>query len=254
MELDVVFRNENREKLVGVLSYPLGRETCPGVILCHGFTSHKDLHFLPALSDALVEEGIAVLRFDCRSCGRSEGEEHPTYRTMVEDVKAALSFLRGQERITSVGLGGHSMGGTSVIMAASEDDGVDAVVSFGAVADPHRSAKAKREEFAEDGDDGYSLQVGSRTFRFSEAWFTDASKVKPLEAVRSLLAPLLVVHGTADDRVPLDDGKELFLKSKLPKSLKMIDGAGHMFKGYEDQLVKSTVSYFCSWLKSEKEE
>jgi len=249
VELDVVFRNENREKLVGVLSYPLGRETCPGVILCHGFTSHKDLHFLPALSEALVKEGIAVLRFDCRACGRSEGDEHPTYKTMVLDVKAALSFLQGQERITSIGLGGHSMGGTSVIMAASEVGGVDAVVSFSAVADPYRSAKAKRKDFTAV-DDGYSLQVGSRTFRFSEAWFADASKVKPLEAVRSLAAPLLVVHGTADDRVPLDDGKELFLKSKLPKSLKMIEGAGHMFKGYEDPLMKSSVSFFCSWLKS----
>ncbi|MFP4524698.1 MAG: alpha/beta hydrolase [Candidatus Woesearchaeota archaeon] len=253
MELDVVFRNEKREKLVGVLSYPLGRETCPSVILCHGFAADKESHFLPALSEALVKEGIAVLRFDCRACGRSEGDEHPTYRTMVEDVKAALSFLRGQERITSVGLGGHSMGGTSVIMAASQDGDVGAVVSFGAVADPHRSAKAKREDFVEDGD-GYSLKVGSRTFRFSEAWFTDASKVKPLEAVRSLSASLLVVHGTADDRVPLDDGKDLFLKSKLPKSLKMIDGAGHMFKGFEDQLVRSSVSFFCSWLKMEKEE
>ena len=252
MELDVLFRNDERQKLVGVLSYPLGEDQCPGVVLCHGFAADKDSHFLPALSEALVKEGLAVLRFDCRACGKSEGDEHPTYRTMVRDVMAALRFMRGQDRISSVGLAGHSMGGTSVIMAAAEDGGVAAVVTFGAVARPSLSAGKKKAEFTADGD-GYSLRVGGRTFRFSDAWFSDAQDVNPVEAVKGLQAPLLVVHGSEDDRVSLDEGKEIFLKSRLPKSLKMVDGAGHTFKGHEDAVVRSATTFFSSWLKDEKE-
>ncbi|MBN1274924.1 alpha/beta hydrolase [Candidatus Woesearchaeota archaeon] len=253
MELDVVFRNEEQHKLVGTLAYPEGREPCPGIVICHGFTGGKDLYFYPLLSRALTAAGFAALRFDCRHCGKSEGRFHPTYKTMVSDVLAAMDFLEKQERVTGIGVCGHSMGGTSAIMAAARDGRVGAVVAFAAVAYPGGSVEKKREELAGRPGGTYVLESRGRTFLFDEEFFRDGVSTNPLDAVRGLDAPVLFIHGTADGRVSLDESKQLFLVSRLPKSIKMIEGADHCFTGHDAQLIDATVSFFGRWLL-EKEE
>ena len=246
MELDVVIRNKERQKLVGTLSYPEGKDPCPGVVLCHGFTANKDLHFFPELAAALTRSGIAVLRFDCHACGRSEGDIHPTYKTMIEDLRAAISYLKDQERITKIGVAGHSMGGTSAIMAAAEDPEILATVTYAAVANTAQSAETKREKFTLRDEGTYSLRVEKlgRDFTFTEDWFSDAKALKPLEAVTKSPAPLLIIHGTEDKKIPMEEAKQLFLAAKLPKSIKMIEGADHVFSDHHDPLIASTARFF----------
>ncbi|MBD3208813.1 alpha/beta fold hydrolase [Candidatus Woesearchaeota archaeon] len=248
MELDVVFRNKEQQKLIGTLSYPESTGPCPGIVICHGFTGNRDGHFYPALSQALNAAGFAVLRFDCRHCGRSEGKVHSTYKTMVDDLDAAIAFLEKQERVTQLGVCGHSMGGTSVIMAAAHDFDLKAVVTFAAVAYPGKSVAKKRDEFTKQDDGTYVLEKHGRTFFFDESFFTDGEATKPLEAVARLEAPLLVIHGTDDDRISLDQGKQLFLTAKLPKSIKMIEGANHVFTDHYNPLITSTVRFFKTWM------
>ena len=70
----VTFHSEGF-RLVGDLYLPGGLgpgEARAGVVLCHGYTGVKDL-YLPGNARVLAEAGYAVLAFDYKGWGESEG-------------------------------------------------------------------------------------------------------------------------------------------------------------------------------------
>jgi alpha-beta hydrolase superfamily lysophospholipase len=252
MELNTLFKNSNGEKLIGTLLLPNRKQAFPGIILCHGFAAHKDALFFPALAQALVYEGFAVLRFDCRACGASEGTLHPTYKTMVDDLTAAINFMRRDARIMEVTLIGHSMGATSCIMAANAS--IAALVLIAGVAFPEESAEKKRGVFVHKGKT-FTLTLPSpsqKSFLFAESWFADAKECHPLKKIKELKLPLLLVHGNLDERISVAQSKEFFLAAHNPKTLQILAGADHLFKGHEDALITAIVSFMKKQKKNKK--
>ena len=113
-------------RLVGDLYAPedLGPgERRAGIVLCHGYTGVKDL-YLPDNARVLVEAGYAVLAFDYKGWGESEG---PRTRlapwSRVADVQAALTFLGAQEAVdeSRLGIYGTSYGGATVVWTGAID-------------------------------------------------------------------------------------------------------------------------------------
>ncbi len=49
--------------------------------------------------------------------------------------------------------------------------------------------------------------------------------------IQHVTAPLLMVHGTADDVVPLRFGEKLFALANAPKDFMRVEGAGHLAMG-----------------------
>jgi len=85
------------------------------------------------LADYLTRNGIAVLRFDDRGVGQSEGTYDfftTTKYDIVADVEAALKFLKTRPEIEKqeIGLIGHSEGGVIAAIVASERTDVAFVV------------------------------------------------------------------------------------------------------------------------------
>ncbi len=83
------------------------------------------------LADHLTRNGIAVLRFDERGVGKSTGEfQGSTSEDFAEDVRCAVSFLKGHPAIDgkAIGLVGHSEGGLVAPMVAAEDPDVAWIV------------------------------------------------------------------------------------------------------------------------------
>jgi fermentation-respiration switch protein FrsA (DUF1100 family) len=77
-------------------------------------------------------------------------------------------------------------------------------------------------------------------------WFDDMKKITPLDYVAGIAPrPLLLVHGSADETVPVDHAHQLYERAGEPKELAIIDGAGHRLR-QEDR----AVSAFLDWIKS----
>lgn len=120
----VRFLSENC-KVAGNLYLPkdsTGKKT-PGIVLCHGFAGVKEL-LVPAYAEKFAAGGFAVLAFDYRGFGESDGERGRLVpRLQIEDIKNAITFLAMQNEVDRerIGLWGTSYGGANAIVVASND-------------------------------------------------------------------------------------------------------------------------------------
>jgi len=137
---EVKFKNqETGDYLAGTLTIPESGDFDKVVILISGsgpqdrneeITAFNHRPFL-VLSDYLTKKGIAVLRYDDRGVGESEGDfDSATSKDFATDVSAAVDFLaqRLDMEDKKIGLAGHSEGGMIAPMVAAEHDKVDFLV------------------------------------------------------------------------------------------------------------------------------
>ncbi|PSQ76806.1 MAG: hypothetical protein BRD35_05480 [Bacteroidetes bacterium QH_7_62_13] len=138
----VTFRNEEAGiRLEGTLTRPQTDAPVPGVVLVAGsgpsdrnatIMGHRP--FL-VLADALTRRGLAVLRFDERGVGQSDGTQNgATSADLAGDVTAAVDALARREDVASgeIGIIGHSEGGLIAPMVATQTDDVAFLVLLAA--------------------------------------------------------------------------------------------------------------------------
>jgi pimeloyl-ACP methyl ester carboxylesterase len=116
----------------GVLYRPMAGAPSPCVVMANGFSGTMDW-ILPQFAERFVDAGLAVLIFDYRCFGESDGQPRQwvNVKRQREDLRAAIRFARRQpgvdpERIV---LWGTSLGGGHVIVVAAEDPRVAAVIA-----------------------------------------------------------------------------------------------------------------------------
>jgi alpha-beta hydrolase superfamily lysophospholipase len=151
------------------------------------------------------ELGFSVLAIDYRGFGRSDGEL-PSEAQIYADARAAWDELvRREPRAEARFIYGHSLGAAVAIELASRVEnaaGVIAEAGFTSLAD------VVAESYAP-----LALLV--------------TQKFDALAKARTLKAPALFVHGTADRLVPSFMSQRLFDAAPEPKRLHLIDGGGH---------------------------
>jgi pimeloyl-ACP methyl ester carboxylesterase len=104
----------------------------PIVVMGHGFAAERTFR-LPAYAECFADAGIAVLLFDYRNIGDSEGMPRGLVDPSrhVEDWRAAVAHVRSLPEVDGnrVGLWGSSFSGGHVIVTAAKDSDIKAVVA-----------------------------------------------------------------------------------------------------------------------------
>jgi alpha/beta superfamily hydrolase len=119
-------------RLEAILMRPEGRERAAAV-LCHAHPRHGGImHFkvLFRAAKALQELGIAVLRFNFRGVGRSEGVYDRGHGEQ-DDVRAALDELSRRFPGLPLVAGGFSFGSVMALRVAVTDPRVHAIIAMG---------------------------------------------------------------------------------------------------------------------------
>lgn len=104
-------------RLFGPLNEPL-------VILSHMRPNDQTAWF--SFAEELSQEGFAVLTYDFRGYGESDGDQD--FAKLDDDLRAVINYMRDQGR-EQIFLVGASMGGTTSLVLAAEGE-VDGVVSI----------------------------------------------------------------------------------------------------------------------------
>lgn len=227
-------------------NFSLPYEGAPCVIMSHGLEGSKDSTKWKLLATRLYDAGLASLRFNYCGCGqgteRSQGKfEDTTLSSRIQDFKAALEFVEGMAVNRSrLGVIGSSLGGTVAI--ASGDKRIRAMVTL---ATPYCFKRPPEEQLKLYQDtEFFSLPSGRKikTEFLRELWRHDAGR-----DVGKVDCPLLIIHGSADKDVPVEDARNLYEKAKEPKMLKIIRGGNH---GFDDPAhLKQVISLACDWLR-----
>jgi len=222
----VTFPNDQGQILKGVLHYPAGNTFLAAVICCHGMESNKESEKLVALSRRLAERGILALRFDFACAGESSGKfEEITYSGEVEDLRAAFNLML-RYPVQKIGILGSSMGGTVALLFAAEETKVASLVTIAAPLHPEKITEKllTREEVQDWRRSGFFIYHGRR---INVALLDDLERIHVIEAARKISCPTLIIHGDADETVPVKDAYELHALLQGPKKIRILDSADH---------------------------
>ncbi len=204
-----------------------------GLVLCHGFPitpSQRQGNWggYQELADRLAADtGWVVLTFSFRGTGRSGGNF--SLGGWLSDLKAATDALLGTHGVDGAWLCGFAAGGALSICAAGEDERVRGVAALASQADfTERAgdarrfvAQARRLGIIRDPDYPKDL----------ERWARDLVEVRPLSLIGKLPPrPVLLVHGTSDEVVPVVDARALSDAADGRVELRLLVGAGHRLR------------------------
>lgn len=177
----------------------------PGVVLVHGWESNR-ARMLPN-ARFLVGAGLHCLMFDVRGHGENPAELHPiSAAEFAADTSAAVTALAARPEVTTIALLGHSIGAAGAIIAAADDARVGAVVSTSAPAEPRRMTRQtfRLAGLPIPGPVAVPLaEVTARAYLRPRGHALAAASA--LAAARRYGGPLLLVHGSEDEAVPLAD-------------------------------------------------
>ena len=231
MNNKLYFKNKKGDKLCGVL-VEAANKNHPVVILCHGFHSTKDNNTNTRLQVMLKEKSIATFRFDFYGHGESEGKfEDITVSEAVEDLLCAIELLK-KKGYKKIGLIGASFGGlTSLLTAAKSKDllflGLKCpATNFLEIELTHRT-KENLQEWKREGFSYYKNDEGE-TYRLNYMFFQDLKKNNGFIVADKIRIPTLIVHGEADEIVPVKQSESLY--KLIPNcKLAIIPNADHRF-------------------------
>lgn len=132
--LDISFASGERNQLCrGWLYLPEKKgPRFAAVVMAHGFGAVKELR-LDAYAEKFAAAGFAVLVFDYRHFGQSDGEPRQLIdiSQQLEDWRAAINFVRHHSSIDAgrIALWGTSFAGGHVVEVAAQDPQIRCVIS-----------------------------------------------------------------------------------------------------------------------------
>ena len=231
-------------KLAATLEVPEMKQGAkvPLVIIMHGLGSDKDNMLFAALADSLQENGIASLRFDFNSHGKSEGNiVDMDFNNLQADAEKVLNYARKLDFVSSISLAGHSMGGVIASMVAGREgaDKIKSVVLFApAVAIQDDAQRGEFSGFKFDPNNiPATFEVMGHTM--GGKWLKTAQTLNILETAKGYQGKLYVIHGTEDQFEPYVTSS-LYLRDNPNGKIVLLKGFDHYFS--QDVLLPVSVA------------
>lgn len=220
---DIVFKTDDGLILHGwYLPHPQSRDA---IIIGHGFGMER--HGLLDLARGLHARGHAILLFDFRAHGASEGFRSTIGYHEAGDIGAAVAFLAARPELAGrrIGVAGISMGAAAALLAAAREPQIAAVVADSSFATLHDIAAGGLRLL-------YRLPAfpfAPLVVRFSE--LLTRARIgfnRPIDAVAAIAPrPLLLIHSAGDQLIPVADAQALYQAAGEPKELWIVPDLGH---------------------------
>ncbi|MEM1178762.1 MAG: alpha/beta hydrolase [Acidobacteriota bacterium] len=221
----------------------------PTVVICHGFKGFMEWGFFPPLAELLAARGLTVIRFNFSGSGMAPGDElvgdldafkRNTFSLERDEtlrvLNAAEALAPGRVDPDRLAVIGHSRGGGAALLASAAEGRADrlrAVVTWSAVATFDRYGLDVRDVWRRDGAiplrngrTGQELELGVELLDDVE----QNREALDLEAAASRRkAPWLIVHGDADETVPVAEAERLHAHATGETALELVEGGSHTF-------------------------
>ncbi len=210
----------------------------------------------------LAENGIASVRYDKRGIGESskamKSEEDLVFDDYINDAVNWTKMLYNDNRFSKVAILGHSEG-SLIGMVAAERTKVDAFISVSGLG--YSMYDTLKRQLSSQPKDVYNecisimdqLKKGNRVTDVSTDYYSlfrpsvqpyliSEFKYDPAVEIKKLNIPILIIQGTTDLQVTVDDAKTL--KASSPDAtLNIVDGMNHIVKDAPIDPEKNAATY-----------
>lgn len=219
----------------------------PYVLVLHGFKGFMDWGFFPEVARRFAAAGMVAVSFNFSGSGHGERPLELTEADAffantpsreIDDVDRVRAWIdsgvvpwidRGR-----AGLFGHSLGGGVALVHAARRHDYRALVGWAAVSTFRRSSPEDEAEWRRQGwVEVHNLRT-KQVHRLGIGWLDDlehnARALDVHAACGRLATPTLLLHGSADEAVPLAEGESL-IRAFQPgvARLEVLPGANHAF-------------------------
>lgn len=196
-------------------------EKIPVVIVVHGITGHMEERHIRAVSEAARRTGKATLRVEMYGHGKSSGAfQNHTIPDWVLEILCVIDYARSLPFAGDIYLMGHSQGGLSIMLAAAlKADQLKAIIPLSpaiVIRDGCRDGELFGQKFDPD-HLPERLKIGED--RYVTSNYIRTARILPVEkAIDAFRKPVLIVHGAADETVPIryaEEAAERYQNAKL---------------------------------------
>ena len=192
------------------------------VILVHGWGGNAQM-MLP-LALPFHRAGLNVLLYDARNHGKSDGDTFSSLPRFAEDLGSAITWTTQCDSGQKIVVLGHSIGAAAAMLAASHRTDIDLVIGISGFAHPnlvmhrHLDRPWLPRWFKPLIMNYVQWVIG---YRFDE--------IAPMNRIRHIRCPVLLVHGTEDRVVPISDMYLIEQNALLESNVHVvaIEGAHH---------------------------
>ena len=273
----LVIEGASQQKMAIDLSYAESKEQKGIIIFCHGFKGFKDWGCWQMVADYFVDNGFAFLKFNFSHNGlgledsndfdqldkfavNTLGKEMEDIKSVEEFVVSKLPTIVPNIDTDTIFIIGHSKGGVSALLYCSQyKTKIKKVCTWASPFDFHRSWDSKfRSKWRADGvqyiKNARTNQMMPLDIAVLDDLESNEEKYSLAIASKKLLIPYLIIQGTNDQAVKMDEFnllKKHFTKAKQH----VIEGANHVFGGshpyvekelpiHTHELVSETKTFF----------
>jgi pimeloyl-ACP methyl ester carboxylesterase len=235
--IDVFYANNNKPK--------------PIVIFCHGYKGFKDWGAWNIMASHFASAGFCFIKFNFSHNGGTteqpidfpdlEAFANNNYSLELDDLTCVINWVCSNSVIktpldmNTMSLIGHSRGGGIAVIKAEEDERIKKVISLAGVSDFKVRFNVDSDEFTQWEKTGVKYVLNGRThqqmphyFQFYQDFIKHKKRLTIKRAVSQLKIPYLIIHGSNDTSVLLEEALALH-SWNTKSSLVKIEGGNHVF-------------------------
>lgn len=249
MEVESICLKSDGIELAGEVYIPSESQPCPALCICHGIPAapyNPQDRGYAEVAQIFCAAGFVTLIFNFCGAGKSQG--NLDILDWTRDLGAAIDFLYHLSQVdrARICLLGFSGGAAVSLYVAAHDSRISSLMACACPAD--FGLLAGREETS------FSIQhfreigvIRDKDFPPSiEEWLRGFEIISSIHWIDKISpCPLLLVHGDADEVVPVEHVYKLYQKAEEPKELVIIPGARHKLR-----LEEKAMDTVLDWLRT----
>ncbi len=208
---------------------PGGRagRSAPAVLLLHGNNNTRGS--MTRLAEWLNGQGYGVLTVDFRGHGQSTPAIKSFGLKEADDAHAAFAWLQERQPGAKIGVVGYSLGGAAAVLGDKGPVPADALAMLAVYPDIRHAIRNRLS--SQMNPWGAALMEPLLSFQALPRYGAWPSDLAPVEALKQVKAPVLVMGGADDRSTPPEETRQLYEAVKDHGELRIIDGASHRYMG-----------------------
>ncbi len=250
IQKNIILPGKHNKPILADVFYKADNLHKPVIIFCHGYKGFKDWGAWDLMAQAFAEAGFFFIKFNFSHNGGTakqpidfpdlEAFGNNNYTIELDDLQSVIDWMATNQNFSSninlkaINLVGHSRACGIVTIKAEEEPRIKKVISLAGVCDFGKRIgnTGELELWKQNGVkyvlNGRTKQQMPHYYQFYENFIEHKERLTIKRAVKNLKIPYLILHGTADTSVLIEEAVQLHAWN-ANSTFESIADANHVF-------------------------